>query len=140
MNAARKSLGDLVDAPPDTAPRPAAAPATAPAQPPAAAPPRRAAALRPAAEPVTLAVPQLPKYLTLQRVEARLTEDQADELSILARRLDRLRQRAKAPERITSNTLLRIAAQWLVVHGSELAGVTEAELAASVGVDMGEDS
>lgn len=76
---------------------------------------------------------ELPKYLTLVRKEARLREDQLDDLTSLARSLNRKRQ--GSGERITKNTLIRIAVDLLIDQSSELEGTTEQELTASVGLD-----
>ena len=75
----------------------------------------------------------IPKYLTLVRKEARLREDQLDELTSLARSLNRKRQ--GSGERITENTLIRIAVDLLMNHKSQLKGTTEQELSASVELD-----
>ena len=76
---------------------------------------------------------ELPKYLTLVRKEARLREDQLDDLTSLARSLNRKRQ--GSGERITENSLIRIAVDLLMNQKSELEGTTEQELTASVGLD-----
>lgn len=84
--------------------------------------PRRPAAPTPAG---------LPKYLRLVRKEARLTEDQVEALTALARRLNRQRGRGEG-ERITENTLIRVAVEILLARQTELAGSTEDELLASL--------
>lgn len=76
---------------------------------------------------------ELPKYLTLVRKEARLREDQLDDLTSLARSLNRKRQ--GSGERITENTLIRVAVDLLMNKFNELEGKTEQELLASVGLD-----
>lgn len=76
---------------------------------------------------------EVPKYLTLVRKEARLREDQLDDLTSLARSLNRKRQ--GSGERITENTLIRIAVDLLMNQSNELEGTTEQELTASVGLD-----
>lgn len=76
---------------------------------------------------------ELPKYLTLVRKEARLREDQLDDLTSLARSLNRKRQ--GSGERITENTLIRVAVDLLMNKSNELKGTTEQELSASVGLD-----
>ena len=76
---------------------------------------------------------EVPKYLTLVRKEARLREDQLDDLTSLARSLNRKRQ--GSGERITENTLIRVAVDLLMNQSNELKGTTEQELSASVGLD-----
>ena len=66
-----------------------------------------------------------PKYLTLLRKEARLREDQFDDLTALARTLNR---RRKGGERITENTLIRLAVDLLLKEADQLEGSTEEEL------------
>lgn len=81
---------------------------------------------------------RVPKYLQLKRREARVYDDQADALTMLARRLNngrRLPDGKTAGERITDNTLLRLAIDLLLAQADELKGTTEEELAASLGLD-----
>jgi hypothetical protein len=66
-----------------------------------------------------------PKYLTLLRKEARFREDQFDDLTALARTLNR---RRKGGERITENTLIRLAVDLLLKEADQLEGNTEEEL------------
>lgn len=75
---------------------------------------------------------EVPKYLTLARKEARLREDQLDSLTSLARSLNR--KRKSSGERITENTLIRVAVDLLMNQSAELKGATEQELRASVGL------
>lgn len=97
----------------------------APAQPSA---PQPAAADKPKA---TRAEPSKPLYLQLARKEARLREDQLEALSVQAKRLQRAKGTA-AGERITDNTLIRVAVDLLITRFDDLAGVTEEELRNSV--------
>ena len=76
---------------------------------------------------------EVPKYLTLVRKEARLREDQLDSLTSLARSLNR--KRKGSGERITENTLIRVAVDLLMNQSDKLQGTTEAELSTSVGLD-----
>jgi hypothetical protein len=72
-------------------------------------------------------------YARLEAKEARLRPDQRDELGVLARRLERTRQQARrehATERITDNTLIRVAIDVLLQAGVE--GLTENELRESL--------
>lgn len=78
------------------------------------------------------AVTGVPRYLTLERKEARLGRDQADQLSHLTRHLNRAR--GGTGERITDNTLIRVAVDLLLARTDELAGSTETELRNSVGL------
>lgn len=75
--------------------------------------------------------PGLPKYLRLARKEARLSEDQVDALTELARRLERRKPKG-AGERITENTLIRIGVELLLQQAERLEGHTEEELLRSV--------
>lgn len=75
--------------------------------------------------------PGLPKYLRLARKEARLSEDQVDALTELARRLERRKPKGVG-ERITENTLIRIGVELLLRHANRLEGHTEEELLRSV--------
>lgn len=73
-----------------------------------------------------------PKYLQLETKEARLWPGQIADLDALARELNRERGPGNG-ERITANTLLRVAAAWLLENGArDLRGVTEEELAESL--------
>ncbi|MEU5185502.1 hypothetical protein AB0H73_35710 [Streptomyces olivoreticuli] len=76
--------------------------------------------------------PAVPKYLTLERVEARLRPDQIDRLGQLRRRL--MAARTAKTERFTENTIIRVAVDLLLEHGDELHGNTEDELRTSIGV------
>lgn len=92
------------------------------------APPQPVAADKPKA---TRAEPSKPLYLQLARKEARLREDQLEALSVQAKRLQRAKGTA-AGERITDNTLIRVAVDLLITRFDDLAGVTEEELRNSV--------
>jgi hypothetical protein len=72
----------------------------------------------------------LPKYLTLVRKETRLREDQLEKLTLLTRKLNRQR---RGGERITENTLIRVAIDLLLSKSGELSGATEAELLEALG-------
>ena len=76
--------------------------------------------------------PGLPKYLRLERKELLIWPDQVTNLSILARVLNRNRQ--GAGERITTNTLIRVASALLLSRSQDLAGTTEEELRRSLGI------
>lgn len=76
--------------------------------------------------------PELPKYLRLERKELLIWPDQITNLSILARVLNR--NRGGAGERITQNTLIRVAVALLLSRSQDLAGTTEEELRRSLGL------
>ncbi len=76
--------------------------------------------------------PGLPKYLRLERKELLIWPDQITSLSILARRLNR--NRGGAGERITTNTLIRVAVALLLSRSQDLEGATEDELRRSLGL------
>ena len=70
------------------------------------------------------------KYARLTRKETRVREDQYVALTQLARAL--MRRRASRRERITENTLVRVAIDLLLDNAEQLVGDTEAELLDSV--------
>jgi hypothetical protein len=74
----------------------------------------------------------LPKYLRLERKELLIWPDQITNLSILARVLNR--NRRGAGERITTNTLIRVAVALLLSRSQDLVGTTEEELRRSLGL------
>ena len=76
--------------------------------------------------------PGLPKYLRLERKELLIWPDQITSLSVLARVLNR--NRGGVGERITTNTLIRVAAALLLSRSQDLAGTTEEELRHSLGL------
>ncbi len=78
----------------------------------------------------------LPRYLQLIRKESRLRQDQADRLSREVRRINQSRQSRHGPvgERITDNTLIRVAVDLLLARAEELNGTTEDALRQSVGL------
>jgi hypothetical protein len=116
--------------PRSAAPAPAAPAAVSPASP-------KSAARRPAAKPARrraestgLTESQTPKWQRLERKELRLRADQLDELARLRRALNR--QRRGEGERITENTLIRVAVDLLLKQADALQGRTEDELRNSV--------
>nr|WP_012311416.1 chromosome segregation ATPase [Arthrobacter sp. Chr15]ABR67051.1 putative chromosome segregation ATPase [Arthrobacter sp. Chr15] len=80
--------------------------------------------------PVT-APPSRPRFAEFERKEARLRQDQLDALDALARKIKRARKPG-AGERITDNTLIRVAVDLLLARQDELMGSTEDELRTSV--------
>ncbi|MBN9631806.1 MAG: hypothetical protein J0I18_14535 [Actinobacteria bacterium] len=97
---------------------------------------RQPAQAKKAPEPAAAAVVAAPDggeplYLRFVRKETRLREEQYETLTEYARKLNR----AKTPgagERITENTLIRIAIDLLIPHLGELTGNDEAQLRDSV--------
>jgi hypothetical protein len=73
---------------------------------------------------------QIPKWQRLERKELRLRADQLDELARIRRTLNR--QRWGEGERITENTLIRVAVDMLLGRAGKLRGTTEDELRKSV--------
>lgn len=72
----------------------------------------------------------LAKFARLTRKDARVRADQDAALTALAKTL--MRRRPAKAERITENTLIRVAIDLLLAHGDELRGSTEDELRDSV--------
>ena len=70
------------------------------------------------------------KYARLTRKETRLREDQYVALTQLARAL--MRRRSDRRERITENTLVRVAIDLLLANADQLVGDSENELLQSV--------
>lgn len=73
-----------------------------------------------------------PRYLSYERKEARLTGEQSDALTRLTRALNRAR--GSEGERLTDNTLIRVAVDLLLARADDLRGRTETELRQSVGL------
>jgi hypothetical protein len=92
----------------------------------------------PLPEPVELEsdIEPQPKYLTLIRKETRLTELQIERLTVITRKLNR--QRQGRGERITENTLIRVAIDLLLSQAEELSGTTETELRESLSMEVTE--
>ena len=76
----------------------------------------------------------LPRYLQLVRKEARVRSDQAEWMAMEVRRINSSRRRRDGVvgERITDNTLIRVALDLLRARGADLGGTTEDELVRSV--------
>jgi hypothetical protein len=108
--------------PPQELPTPVAPPASPP--PTARRPPRRKAT-RPAPG-------EWARFDQYERKEARLRPDQYGRLSTTSRELNRARH--GTGERITENTLIRVAIDLLLERGDDLTGTTESELRKSVGL------
>jgi len=71
-------------------------------------------------------------YTDLVRKELRLHAGQADELTLLASKVQRARK--EKGERITDNTLIRVAVDLLLERRKELVGSTEDELRLALGL------
>jgi hypothetical protein len=80
-------------------------------------------------QPLNPETPTLPKYLTLENKAVRLRSDQIDTLAALSKTLNRSRK--SQGERITENTLIRVAIDLLLTH-SEVSGTTEEEIKANL--------
>jgi hypothetical protein len=76
---------------------------------------------------------QTSKLQQLQRKETYIWPEQLERLTALQRALNRKRGRGQG-ERITENTLIRVAVELLLSRDAELAGVTEEDLRQSLGL------
>jgi hypothetical protein len=127
-------LGEVDQAPAVLRPRPApaeAAPAATVEKPEPRKPaPRRVARGPRGAGTAGVTESQIPKWQRLERKELRLRADQLDELARIRRTLNR--QRGGEGERITENTLIRVAVDMLLGRAGKLRGTTEGELRKSV--------
>ena len=121
----------LPDAPVTFPPRREAGPAAPAAAAEAVAPPAAPASRRARSRGTTgVTESQSPKWQRLERKELRLRADQLDELARLRRALNR--RRGGEGERITENTLIRVAVDLLLKQADALQGSTEDELRNSV--------
>ncbi len=77
-----------------------------------------------------------PKYPRLLRFEVALRPEQRDQLAELARELQAAR--TSKEERITANTVVRVAVDYLLAHQEDLAGNTEDELRQSILPESGQ--
>ena len=127
-------LGEVDQAPAVLRPGPApaeAAPAAAVEKPEPRQPaPRRVARGPRDAGTAGVTESQIPKWQRLERKELRLRADQLDELPRIRRTLNR--QREGEGERITENTLIRVAVDMLLGRAGKLRGTIEDELRKSV--------
>lgn len=91
------------------------------------------APVTPVAEPVARggATSRPVVYENYERTEARLSPEVTDRLNALARRLHRERTDKNAP-RVTRNTLLRVAAEYLLDAANDITGDDEAQMLASL--------
>lgn len=112
---------------------PPAAPLTErhPTAPPAAPKPARKREKKTVASaPRNIQTKERPLFSSLERKEARLREDQYTSLTAHARRLNKAK--GTGGERITENTLIRVAIDLLLSQVDRLEGATEQELTDSV--------
>ncbi|WP_448255953.1 hypothetical protein [Microbacterium aurum] len=79
-------------------------------------------------------VPETPMYARLERKEVRVRAGQLEALTALARAL--MRSRRIKGERITENTLIRVAIDLLLTHQDRMRGGTEHQLRASVSAGL----
>ena len=134
---ARQSLGDLLGNL-DDKPTPAAVIADEPESEPLAVAepvevvtkPIKVRAPRPAPTLAGRDDGELPTYLRLVRKETRLREDQQNQLTLQARRLNRAK--AAGTPRITDNTLIRIAVDLLLERVARAAGDDESSILRSL--------
>lgn len=75
---------------------------------------------------------ETPKYLTFERKEARLRFDQVTSLVNLTKSINR--KRKGRGERITDNTLIRVAVDLLLSKADLIEGTTEEEIRAVLGL------
>jgi len=131
---ARANLGNLLSVATEqpAAPAPEVSPAANPA-----AEPTKAARKAAVPAPARKAVSRGPKtvqtgthWTEYERLEARLRDEQVEQLDTLVRRLNK--RRGGVGERITKNSLLRIAVGLLLERQDSLAGNTEDEIRASL--------
>jgi len=78
------------------------------------------------------AVDSIPPYLRYERKEARLRTDQLTDLTLRARQLNKTKDTDS--DRITDNTLIRIAVDLLLSRADELIGGDETALRRSLGI------
>lgn len=135
MSAKRVSLADL-------GAKAAAGPTDVVAAP-VAEPEPDAAEVRPRPQPTRAAPRKKPpkpfpgptnhlRFDEMERKETRLRADQLEALAAETKRLNR--ERNRAGDRITDNTLIRVAIDLLLARRSDLAGLSEVELRKSVGL------
>lgn len=77
--------------------------------------------------------PDVPKYLQLERKETLLWPRQVESLTLLRRVLNRRKPKGEG-ERITENTLIRLAVDLLLSRQEALQGASEDELRRSLGL------
>jgi len=106
------------------APRPGIPPAPTPLR------PDQPTRVRPAQQPIVDS-PRM-RYDEYERKETRLRDDQYGRLTAASRRLNK--HRKGRGERITENTLIRVAIDLLLDREDQIQGMSEAELRNSVGL------
>jgi hypothetical protein len=105
---------------------------TSEAKPSAARPQASSASSKPAKASARSKNADLPPYLTFERKETRLRPDQVTSLNVKARELNK----TKDPEadRITDNTLIRVAVDLILARADELHGGDETQLRKALGL------
>ncbi|MBX0301864.1 hypothetical protein K2F54_18015 [Cryobacterium sp. 1639] len=122
--------GDIAVAGPAAPPVEKAAPAASPTVAAAPAAPVSVLAAPPADWPQD--VRSVPRWLTYERKETRIRPDQLEWVEAQRKELNQRRQ--GAGERLTDNTLIRVALDLLIKHQGELQGATEDQLRQSLGL------
>lgn len=74
------------------------------------------------------------KWLTFERKETRQRPDQIEWIEAKRKELNAVR--GGEGERLTDNTLIRVALDLLIQRGDELAGITEDDLRRSLGINV----
>ncbi len=118
----RSQEGSVEDAPQDSEPQPAASQQKL----------ERGSGRKRAKELAPPAPAAGPAYLGFYRKEARMRTDQYEDLVTHARRLNKLK--GVGGERITENTLIRVAIDMLLARAGDLRGADEDQLRKSVGL------
>lgn len=127
---ARQDLSAMLSTPPQANPSP-----TPPAAAPEAAEPAQLSKTRRVKDAAPAALQNAAEeagYRSFARKEARVRDDQYTALTAHARRLTRTRP--AGTERITENTLIRVAIDLLLERSDQIAGGSEAEIRKSVGL------
>ena len=75
-----------------------------------------------------VATEEFTHYEDYERKECRFRPDQFEALMMLERRLSRIHRKRAGQQRITANTLIRVAVDLFLEHSSELQGADEVEL------------
>jgi hypothetical protein len=78
---------------------------------------------------------ETPRYKTFERTDARLRPDQVAAIGALRKRV--AANRTDKSERITDNTMLRLAVDLLLAHADDIQGNTEEDMRRAL---LGEDA
>jgi hypothetical protein len=93
---------------------------------------RKSGLSKPSRAPVRSKTAELPPYLTFERKETRLRPDQVTNLNVKARELNK--KKDPSADRITDNTLIRVAVDLILARANELRGGDETQLRRSLGL------